>query len=689
MLKQDDPKAKEDVASSVGGEETAIYKFFEEATMDEANPRTIDKSLAPGTEQSSRDADESEEDKNNEDKDVREEHKEPGEVDKDAKEGGAEMEVVQMESRNNEEGENPEGEERTTQSVGEPETELHLVVDDEEGMRSLKLHFASSQYQMSLKLSGKCFIDTAIGNIQLILKKGEVEWFKEHPQFQHFFHIKNRKQKWMGMWLLVLRSAGVGKKYELWFIVNGVPIQYSLREFGLISGLYCHEYPPNHERLGGTTFMNKYFGGNRMAALYFIANILVGGRKTGEAASPVNSFFLSVVDDLDACLTFPWGRYAFEHNLKDVSSFLEKCNGVILTSWVFTIFPIPLELLAFEAIPTLRNHFRESVNGARPGCPRMCKMQYKRKGGTKAFSLNAVNVNLGNTKSILVATEAEKELLESIGMGKERCWADDDDDAEVDRWTKIIRNGKQVIFEAEFSIDFEARTAQVEGPTIPAIGESSNNADSGEAHADSVEASGAEALKAMEARLINAFQDAMKVLKDEVNSLKARVDGKSGDNPSDQVRVSDKESEEDGDDKESEEEDGGDKDSEEEEGGDKDSEEEDGGDNESEEDVDDYILDISNQVQLEHGSGDDDMDETLVRYAAAEESKKAKTEKTKSVKNKKKRAKTDDGKEVVPSKKAKGCDTVRSPIGTRRHKLEEEAAQKMTRYEKKRRGGSS
>ncbi|KAL0802934.1 hypothetical protein Bca101_058110 [Brassica carinata] len=392
MLKQDGPKAKEDVSSSVGGEETAIYKFSEEATMDEANPSTIKKSLAPGTEQSPRDADESEEDKNNEDKDVREEHKEPGEEEKDAKEGGAEMEVVQMESRNNKEGENPEGEERTTQSVGEPETELHDI------------------------------------------------------------------------------------------------------------------------------------------------------------------------------------------------------------------------------------------------------------------------------ESILVATEAEKELLESIGMGKESCWADDDDDAEVDRWTKIIRNGKQIIFEAEFSIDFEARTAKVEGPTIPAIGEPSNNADSGEAHADSVEAPGAEALKAMEVRLMNAFQDAMKVLKDKVKSLRARVDGKSGDNPSDQVRVSDKESEEDGDDKESEEEDGGDKDSEEEEGGDKDSEEEDGGDNESEEDVDDYILDISNQVQLEHGSGDDDMDETLVRYAVAEESKKAKTEKTKS---------------------AKGCDTVRSPIGTRRHKLKEEAAQKMTRYEKK------
>ncbi|RIA04811.1 hypothetical protein BRARA_K00914 [Brassica rapa] len=343
-------------------------------------------------------------------------------------------------------------------------------------MLPLKLHFPSSQYQKSLKLSGKCYIDTAIRTIQTILKEKEVEWFIEHPQFQHFFHIKNRKQKWMGMWVLVLRSACVAKKHELWFVVNGVPIRYSLRELELISCLYCHY---------------KYFGGRRvtyadlekqmlamkskpsedrkkMAVLFFLASILVGGRKSGEGASPVDSFFLSVVDDLDACVTFPWGRYAFEHNLKDVSSFLKKCDGVAATSWVFTSFPIPLEifssslqhsclidLLAFEAIPSLRNHFREDVNGASSGCPRMCKMQYKRKSGTKEFSLKAVNDKLGNNtmdiESILVATAAEEELLETIGMDKESCWADDADDAAVYRWTKIVRKGKkQVFFEEHY-----------------------------------------------------------------------------------------------------------------------------------------------------------------------------------------------------------------------------------------------
>ena len=74
---------------------------------------------------------------------------------------------------------------------------MQFVDDEEEGMQPLKLHFPSSQYQKSLKLSGKCYIDTAISNIQTILKEKEVEWFIEHPQFQHLFHIKNqRKNGW-------------------------------------------------------------------------------------------------------------------------------------------------------------------------------------------------------------------------------------------------------------------------------------------------------------------------------------------------------------------------------------------------------------------------------------------------------------------------------------------------------------
>ncbi|CAN7065713.1 unnamed protein product [Brassica rapa subsp. trilocularis] len=224
----------------------------------------------------------------------------------------------------------------------------------------------------------------------------------------------------------------------------------------------------------------------------------------------------------------------------------------------------------------------------------------------------------------------------------------------------------------QFGIDFAARKAQVEGPIIPAI------EDSVEAHADSVEAPGVEALKAMEGRLMNAISDGMKevnkkvkslsnrltLVENEVKSLRVSVPGMSelpsegqSDNPSDQ----------DGSDYPSEE-DGGDNPSEEE-GGDTPSEEEDGGSK------DDSVFAIANQVQSEHGNGDDDMDDTANMAAEAEQLEIQMSEKTNTEKKKKKRARKDNGNELLPSKKPKGCDKARSPIWSRGQKMEE-AAQK-------------
>ena len=162
-----------------------------------------------------------------------------------------------------------------------------------------------------------------------------------------------------------------------------------------------------------------------------------------------------------------------------------------------------------------------------------------------------------------------------------------------------------------------------------------------EAHADSVEAPGVEALKAMEDRPMNAISDGMKevnkkvkslynrlaLVENKVKSLKVSVLGMSelpsegeSDNPSDQ----------DGSDNPSEE-DGGDNPSEEE-GGDTPLEEEDGGSK------DDNVFAIANQVQSEHGNGDDDMNDTAEMAVAAEQLESQMFEKANTEKKKKKRA---------------------------------------------------
>lgn len=71
-----------------------------------------------------------------------------------------------------------------------------------------------------------------------------------------------------------------------------------------------------------------------MAVLYFLSSIILGSARSGKDAPSVERFFLRVVNDLDSCKKFPWGRFAFE----------QKCKGVVgITNWVITSFTIPLD----------------------------------------------------------------------------------------------------------------------------------------------------------------------------------------------------------------------------------------------------------------------------------------------------------------------------------------------------------
>ncbi|KAF8113564.1 hypothetical protein N665_0048s0025 [Sinapis alba] len=124
-MNRDDLKAKEDGSSSVGREEMATVTFSGEVTRDDVvNASTIDKSVDQETEQSPRDAYESEENSSEkeEQEESREENEESREVEED-KEGEEEKEAgeEEKESKEGDEVEPPrndiEAEEKTTQSV--------------------------------------------------------------------------------------------------------------------------------------------------------------------------------------------------------------------------------------------------------------------------------------------------------------------------------------------------------------------------------------------------------------------------------------------------------------------------------------------------------------------------------------------------------------------------------------------
>lgn len=103
--------------------------------------------------------------------------------------------------------------------------------------------------------------------------------------------------------------------------------------------------------------------------------------------------------------------------------------------------------------------------------------------------------------SILEVAPAEKSLLRRI-MANYRGW-NNDNDAIVDRWTKIILKGKkQICFEEMFNTDYIARTTEIEPNHAPVI------------HDNPVEIPGVVDVIGVESRLRGELRDGLKEMKE-------------------------------------------------------------------------------------------------------------------------------------------------------------------------------
>ncbi|KAL9840397.1 hypothetical protein AtNW77_Chr2g0227801 [Arabidopsis thaliana] len=95
-----------------------------------------------------------------------------------------------------------------------------------------------------------------------------------------------------------------------------------------------------------------------MMVLYFLSSIIIAPIKTGDKAPQVDEFCLKVVSDLTFCRNFQWGRYSLDYMLGTISHTVNHFNGSVTNNekyiWPVPGFCLPMELLAFEAIPQLR-----------------------------------------------------------------------------------------------------------------------------------------------------------------------------------------------------------------------------------------------------------------------------------------------------------------------------------------------
>ena len=215
-----------------------------------------------------------------------------------------------------------------------------------------------------------------------------MEWFR-NSQFGHLFNITDHiKITLTPLWMLLTRAVVTIKQYEMWFVLNGVPIRYSLMEHALISGLNCSAYPadPSHtgdefkrrvfrgmkritqndlkSRLEGMVIPSAESASNRprrqkkrsiiiadklkLAVLYFLCAVLRGPEK---AHQRVDDNLFKMVEDLDWCASYPWGRKTYQYLMTQVQrlDISAKCKDARekLSRWQTHAFILPLMVCKF------------------------------------------------------------------------------------------------------------------------------------------------------------------------------------------------------------------------------------------------------------------------------------------------------------------------------------------------------
>ncbi|CAN6904706.1 unnamed protein product [Brassica oleracea var. botrytis] len=149
-----------------------------------------------------------------------------------------------------------------------------------------------------------------------------------------------------------------------------------------------------------------------------------------------------MMDDLDACRSFPWGRLTFEDAIKEIKHVMNHLKG---------------EVLAFACIPDLGKAFRIYSDDASEDCPRMCKSQFT-KSSLKGYPLEDIYAAVGDTKvinNVLVPTIGEQIMLARI-IDEEREY--DRQDSLSDTWNYWLNvKQKNIWWKELYELDQAAR----------------------------------------------------------------------------------------------------------------------------------------------------------------------------------------------------------------------------------------
>lgn len=151
------------------------------------------------------------------------------------------------------------------------------------------------------------------------------------------FHRSEEEQQFSGKLVheFIMRLVHCGKSNEIWVKLNDQLARFSMHEFCLITGLPCHEMPLEFH-LTGNRLKDEYFNGMsrikmttlsevfhlceneddkfKLGLVMFVECIL---KPTGRY---IDQRTLSMVENVDAFLAYPWGRQSYNILLKSLQA---------------------------------------------------------------------------------------------------------------------------------------------------------------------------------------------------------------------------------------------------------------------------------------------------------------------------------------------------------------------------------
>ncbi|XP_024013962.1 uncharacterized protein LOC112088040 [Eutrema salsugineum] len=174
---------------------------------------------------------------------------------------------------------------------------------------------------------------------------------------------------------LLSRQLVTNKKKEIWCIFSGQPIRFSMREFGIATGLDFSSLPSLSE--GDEAEIKNYtkelFGSEKNATPLGIANTLLGRPYKDKDTrfrlallllvdgivcptsknTKINGEHILMVRDVDDFLSYPWGRKSFDLTMESIKSRCSVLSNLCQSTCAFQGFLHGLQMVVLACVPSL------------------------------------------------------------------------------------------------------------------------------------------------------------------------------------------------------------------------------------------------------------------------------------------------------------------------------------------------